>query len=461
VTITLANAVIDPLRKSAVLRAGSNLTDAQLIGFFVARRDSAAFAALVSRHGPMVMGVCRRILGNHHDAEDAFQATFIVLARKAAGIAPREMVGNWLYGVAYRAAARARSINGRRFARERPLAETDAPARDRQGDLWRDVRLLIDRELNLLPANYRTAVVLCDLEGKSGKDAARQVGWAEGTLSSRLARGRKLLAKRLTRRGVTLSAGALALTLMESRVCASVPEGLAQSARKAATLVSEAPDVSASRVRADLLAKGVVRNLSLARLKAVASALLAISAVGVACAMLPGGSAGEKSPFASPAIAELSQAPASVDAAEPVAKADDEPKKVDHPDMPDGFIVKRGEYRLFAGKLVITVREETGRIRWQIRFSDSSTGTTLGSGVAGVDKGSNWFLFPGSADVIWAYEPDVKRMILIKRQSKNDFVIKHADLPSGWKAVLDLAQLPEKVRKRLPPEMRPENKDDN
>src|SRR5262249_11851402 len=140
----MATKVIDFLRSAGLRGDGPDLTDGQLLECFVARRDGAAFAALVRRHGPMVWGVCRRVLGDHHDAEDAFQAAFLVLVRKATSVVPREMVGNWLYGVAYQTALKARSMAGRREARERQVTHMPEPEVAEQ-DLWRDLQPLLDR----------------------------------------------------------------------------------------------------------------------------------------------------------------------------------------------------------------------------------------------------------------------------------------------------------------------------
>src|SRR5262249_26019760 len=159
------------------------------------------------RHGPMVLGVCRRVLDHAHDAEDAFQATFLVLARKAASIVARDTVGNWLYGVAYRTAHKARVAAARRRLKERQMSRPEAL----DEDVWRELRPVLDQELNRLPEKYREPVILCDLEGQTRKEAARRLGWPEGTLSGRLSRARVLLAKRLARHGLTLSGGAMAV----------------------------------------------------------------------------------------------------------------------------------------------------------------------------------------------------------------------------------------------------------
>src|SRR6516164_6909968 len=152
--------------------------DGQLLARFLASRDECAFAALVRRHGPMVLGVCRRVLRHTQDAEDAFQATFLVLVRKAASVRPRDAVGNWLYGVAYRTALKAKALNARRRAKEGPMRELPQPETP-NSDLWCDLQPILDQELHRLPDRYRSPVVLCDIEGKSRKQAAQHLGCPE------------------------------------------------------------------------------------------------------------------------------------------------------------------------------------------------------------------------------------------------------------------------------------------
>src|SRR5947209_1042933 len=216
------SAIIHHLRRTVLPRGGADLTDGQLLEDYISRRDEAALAALVRRPGPMVWGVCRRVIRNYHDAEDAFQATFLVLVRKAASIASPELLANWLYGVAHQTALKARATTAKRRARERQVTEMPELAVAEQ-DLWNDLQSLLDQELSRLPDKYRVAIVLCDLEGKTRKEAARQLGVPDGTLAARLARGRVMLAKRLARHGLTVSGGSLAVVLAQNTASASAP----------------------------------------------------------------------------------------------------------------------------------------------------------------------------------------------------------------------------------------------
>jgi RNA polymerase sigma factor (sigma-70 family) len=257
-------------------QAGVATSDRQLLARFVATRDEASFAALVRRHGPMVLGVCRRVLRDFHDAEDALQATFLVLAKKAASLVVGESLGCWLHGVAYRAALEARQFNARRRAREVPMSKAPHPAA--APDEPQDWRTLLDHELSLLPEKYRAAIVTCDLEGRTRKEAARLLGVTEGTLSSRLARGRSLLAKRLARCGVALSGGALAVALSHE-TSAAVTAGLVSFTARAAALVA-AGQAAAVSTTAVLLMKGVMKAMLLKKLRVVAGAVVVVLALG-------------------------------------------------------------------------------------------------------------------------------------------------------------------------------------
>src|SRR5262249_1698539 len=185
-------------------REGEGRSDRQLLDAYVAANDQAAFTALVRRHGPMVLGVCRRVLQDVHHAEDAFQAVFLVLARKAALLHQGEALTGWLHGVSYRVAMRARRDAARRHKHEsRVQARTETPAWESG---WRELQAVLDEEVGRLTPTYRAAFVLCCLDGLSKPEAARRLGVNENTVSSRLARARKQLQVRLARRGITLSA---------------------------------------------------------------------------------------------------------------------------------------------------------------------------------------------------------------------------------------------------------------
>ncbi len=256
--------VVDHLHRLAASLDPDVATDGQLLEGFIARRDEVAFAALVRRHGPMVLGVCRRVVGDPHDAEDAFQATFFVLARRADVIRPRDMVGNWLYGVAYRTALKARTVRQRRRAAEKQVLDMPHPATVEK-EVWSDLQPLLDQELNKLPDVYRTPVVLCDVEGRARKDVARQLG--------RLARGRQMLARRLGRRGVTLSAAALGAVLAQKAASAAVPATLAAATAKTGALLAVGAGVIPASVAA--LMSATFKSLLLNKVTSTVSLSLA------------------------------------------------------------------------------------------------------------------------------------------------------------------------------------------
>jgi len=270
----------------------SGLTEWQLLHRYVARRDEVAFAALVARHAPMVMGVCRRLLADPRDAEDAFQATFLVLVRKARALGPHDAIGHWLYGVAYRVALRARSEAARRRSRERVGVsagdlESVADGGERAPDL--DLRSVLDEELRRLSPAYRAAVVLCDLEGQTHAEAARQLGWPVGTVKGRLARARDLLRARLTRRGLTLTVAGLAARLAREAE-ASAPSVWVDATVKAAMKVA-AGKATAAAVSAPVavLVKGVLRAMILNQLKHSAVALAVLAAVAAGAGVMAQG----------------------------------------------------------------------------------------------------------------------------------------------------------------------------
>ncbi len=274
--------------------------DEQLLERFVSRRDEVgeeAFAELVQRHGPMVLGVCRRVLGDAHDAEDAFQATFLVLARKAATVVRREKVASWLYGVAVRTAKEARVRAARRRAREERVskrADVDPPG-DESSSLD-ELRAVLDEELARLPARHRGPIVLCELEGLPRPEAARRLGIPEGTLSSRLARARARLRDRLAMRGVTLSVAALSAALIREARAAAVPFSLFESTVEAAALVAAGPITAASvpaiSAAAASLSEGVIHTMLVAKIKGIVLAVGTMSAFVSGAVVLAQGQAG-------------------------------------------------------------------------------------------------------------------------------------------------------------------------
>jgi RNA polymerase sigma factor (sigma-70 family) len=255
------------LRSTAGADADTS-ADAALLRRFVAHRDDAAFAALVDRHGPMVLGVCRRVLQNRCDAEDAFQAAFVVLACKARSIARPEQLGSWLYRVAFRAALRARTATARRHEETVSPADFAAPASSPAVEVG-ELRRVLDEEIDRLPEKFRVPVVFCYLEGQTNEGAARQLRCPTGTIASRLATARERLRTRLVRRGISLTAGALAAALNTDALAATVPTALAEAACRTAAqgIASQA---------AIILAKGVIRTMLLTRIRTVVIVLATV-----------------------------------------------------------------------------------------------------------------------------------------------------------------------------------------
>ena len=249
------------------------ISDGELVGAFIASRDADAFSSLVRRHGPMVFGVCRRVLGNRHDAEDAFQATFLVFVRRAATVQPRERFANWLYGVAYRTSLEARRMAARRRAREAQLQNQPRPTP--AAPVEPDVTALLDEELSRLPDRLRLPVVLCDLEGRTRRAVARELGIADGTLSNRLSTARRLLASRLCARGVMLSAGSLAIPLAQTGSTA-VPKRLMESTVHAAF----APTAELASAAVKTLTHEVVKTMYLNKLKTLIAMILIGAVIG-------------------------------------------------------------------------------------------------------------------------------------------------------------------------------------
>jgi len=247
------------LRRIALLPDGKGASDRELLERFLASREEAAFEMLVRRHGPMVLGICRRVLRDEHLAEDAFQATFLILVSKAAAIRKRQSIGSWLFGVAYRTAAKAGVLLARRRAKERPMR--DMPIVETRDSARQGLGPILDEEIARLSEIYQAPVILCDLQGKTRKEAARLLGCPEGTLSSRLMRARAVLAQRLLRRGVTLSAGALGAVLAQQCASAALSPTLLTATTHAATKAALGQAIGLVSPSVAALTKGVLKTM--------------------------------------------------------------------------------------------------------------------------------------------------------------------------------------------------------
>jgi RNA polymerase sigma factor (sigma-70 family) len=292
--------VLQQLRRAArpELEAG----DGELLDAFVLHRDEAAFAALLRRHGPMVWGVCRRLAGQIPDAEDAFQAVFLILVRKAGGVRPRERVGAWLHGVAFRTARKARRLAERRQAREKQVEQVERPAPETSAP-DADLLRVVDEELHRLPERLRLPVLLCDVQGRPQRDVARQLAVPVGTLGHRLDSARRILARRLTRRGVTLSLALLAT--------AAVPGSLNAVTRRAALALAAGRDLGAL-VPPQIVALtegALTMTRSKFRLAAALVLVAVLGGFGLHATQRPGLIAGENEPVKAPPAAKPAEAP--------------------------------------------------------------------------------------------------------------------------------------------------------
>jgi RNA polymerase sigma factor (sigma-70 family) len=339
--------VVRSLRNLCAAEEHGGKADGELLAAFLSRQDQAAFAAIVRRHGPMVLGVCRRVLHRAEDAEDCFQATFLLLARQAAAIRKHASLGSWLHGVAYRVARNTKRAAARRRAHE-ARATTAHPANPAWQAAWREVQAVLDEEVRRLPAAYREAFVLCCLEGRGCAEAARALGQKEGTVWSRAARARELLRARLARRGVSLTLVLTAAALSGNAALAAVPAGLLRATAGAADSVlrGQAPALTSARVAA--LVEGGVRDLSWARVKGIAIAVLFIGVLAAGAGVgahqfrgaRPAGSSGE-TPGTAPGDA-------------PAAGANDVREFADrHGDpLPPGALARMGTVRFRNGDTV-------------------------------------------------------------------------------------------------------------
>ena len=276
-------AVLKHIRTLFDVGVTAGMTDGQLLEQFITRRGEAsewAFAALVERHGPMVLRACRRIVRDEHDAQDAFQATFLILARKGGALWVRDSLGPWLHRVARRVATRAQLGTDRRRAAERGAAEV---ARDRvEGPAWDDRWRVIHEEIDRLSDRYRIPIILCDVENRTYEDAARHLGCPIGTVKSRLARGRERLRERLARRGLAPAAGLLVVGLLTAPARAAVPPALVgNTTRAAARFVAAKGTGGPFSASVAALVIEVSRTMTMTKLCQITSAGLVLGAIAI------------------------------------------------------------------------------------------------------------------------------------------------------------------------------------
>jgi len=273
--------VLDHLKRLVAVEESRNQPDLELLRRFVEKKDEAAFCALLERHGPMVLGVCRRVLRNEQDAEDALQATFLVFVRKAVSIRRGTSVRSWLYGVAYRISRKACAKFSRQRVGEQRAAESARPEATAD-PTWAEMQTVLDEELQSLPEKYRLPILLCCLEGKSRDEAAKELGWKEGAVKIRLERGRKLLRQRLAKRGLPFSAVLLGTLLAKDAIAATLPvrlvAGLVDAGMKYAAGQSLSGLVSATVVG---MANGMLQTLAIAKVKIVSAVLFIVGAIGL------------------------------------------------------------------------------------------------------------------------------------------------------------------------------------
>jgi RNA polymerase sigma factor (sigma-70 family) len=335
--------VFDPIRK--VLGADTAPSDAQLLDAFARGGEETAFTLLVQRHGRLVWGVCRRVLRDPHDAEDAFQATFLVLARKASSIRKQSSLGSWLYGVAFRLSCqlRKRLVRQRRHEQTGPNPDeldTDRPdphPEPAQELSLREALTILDEEVGRLPEKFRAPVVLCYLQGKTNEEAARDLRCPAGTLKSRLLRARELLSARLTQRGAALSAGSLTVLLATAADAAVPPTRAAVASAMAFVSGGVAPE---GAVR---LACEMIRTMTMNKIRRIAFGLLVLLGLlgsGAAALMY------QAAPAAPPAEPDKGPAPAE----QPKPRAD-----ANGDALPPGALARLGTLRWRHGSRVNTV----------------------------------------------------------------------------------------------------------
>jgi RNA polymerase sigma factor (sigma-70 family) len=381
------------LRTTCDARASRDLTDSELLERFLAHREEAAFALLMQRHGPMVLGVCQRLLGNSHSAEDAFQATFLILVRQAASIRRAQSVGSWLHGVALRVASKAQA----RRRRERQVKQM--PHAEPLDDLtWQELRSVLDEEIGRLPPKYQAPIVLCYLESKSYYHAAQELGWSKSTLAKRLGRARELLRRRLIQRGIALTGGTLAVFLGEKTARATVTALLTMNTMRAAASIVAGEGPAAGYLSTATAA--LVNNAFESRLPGTKTklGLVVMAVLLVAGASLLGAVGAQDQPERSPNVMlqRLGQAPAGARAPEAAGNQSRLHLEVQqgHGNWVTSVVLSAG------GKYLVTGSEDKRAILWetssgkQIRTFEGHTARVTSLALSADGK----HLFTGSAD---------------------------------------------------------------
>jgi RNA polymerase sigma factor (sigma-70 family) len=375
------------IRRLASRPDATPATDAELLGRFVGEQDEGAFAALVCRHGPMVLGACRRVLGDPHEAEDALQATFLILARKAATVRPPDRLAAWLYGVARQVALNSLRGAARRQQRQARAGRMAAPpSPDPLDELTaRELLAAVDEEVGRLPEVCRLPVILCCMEGKTQEEAARQLGWSPGSVKGRLERGRKRLHERLRRRGLMASAAIAVVAITRGAGAAGVSAELASATARAAAAFAAGPRAGQTMAgRAALLAQETMKGMAMAKPKiGLALALLMGVMTAGAAALVPG-----TNPADAPRVGEVQPAP------EKAERKEERSGRTDRygDRLPDGAVARLGTVQRRAGgaklamtadgKSIIAVRDGKYLLVWdavtgQLRSTRELPGGTV------------------------------------------------------------------------------------
>jgi RNA polymerase sigma factor (sigma-70 family) len=398
---TTISPVLRHIRKLVADSTARQTTDVELLRRFGAERDEDAFAELMRRHGPLVLRVCRRVLGHEQEAEDAFQAAFLVLARRAESIRKGESVGSFLYGVAYRIALKERGKRSQRLRREQHQQQP-MPTSPVSEVAFRELQMLLDEGLNRLPEKYRTPFVLCCLEGKSKSEAARELGWKEGTVSSRLAQARKELKQFLSQNGVTLTAALTATGIAENAATACVSPLLAASTLRTAMSFASAAPAMLEMAKAVQLAESALGSMTSLPWKAATALLLTV------CLVAGGAGLAHRGETAKPAPA--SKLPQTTPGGTQRAERQDEKARTDRygDPLPEGALARLGTVRFRQGSLVRQVAfSPDGKM---VACAGSGRGICLWDAATGKELRQ---IGAASEGLALAFSPDGKHLLCV------------------------------------------------